>query len=116
MSIGIYGTSLVVIGNLPTSEGDAVDPGLIHSREDPLQKEMATHSSMPKYFSILAWEIPWIEEPRGLQSMVYQRIRCDWVTEHSCIGIFTEMTGDMKNEAKIEKKKQWFISDWINWL
>ena len=31
--------------------------------EDPLQKEMATHSS------ILAWEIPWTEEPGGLQSM-----------------------------------------------
>ena len=32
-------------------------------REDPLEKEMATH------FTILAWEIPWIEEPGGLQSM-----------------------------------------------
>ena len=33
------------------------------SREDPLQKGMATHSS------ILAWEIPWTEEPGGLQPM-----------------------------------------------
>ena len=32
-------------------------------QEDPLEWEMATHSS------ILAWEIPWTEEPRGLQSM-----------------------------------------------
>ena len=32
-------------------------------REDPLEKEMATHSS------ILAWRIPWTEQPRGLQSM-----------------------------------------------
>jgi len=32
-------------------------------REDPLEREMATHSS------ILAWEIPWTEEPGGLQSM-----------------------------------------------
>ena len=32
-------------------------------REDPLEKEMATHSS------ILAWEIPWAEKPGGLQSM-----------------------------------------------
>ena len=32
-------------------------------REDPLEKEMATHSS------ILAWKIPWTEEPGGLQSM-----------------------------------------------
>ena len=36
--------------------------------EDPLEKEMATHSS------ILAWKIPWIEEPGGLQSMGSQRI------------------------------------------
>ena len=35
-------------------------------QEDSLEEEMATHSS------ILAWEIPWIEEPGGLQSMVSQ--------------------------------------------
>jgi len=38
-------------------------------REDPLEKEMATHSST------LAWEIPWTEEPGGLQSMGSQRVR-----------------------------------------
>ena len=37
-------------------------------QEDPLEKEMATHSS------ILAWEIPWTEEPGGLQSVGSQRI------------------------------------------
>ena len=36
--------------------------------EDPLEEEMATHSS------ILAWEILWTEEPRGLQSMGSQRV------------------------------------------
>ena len=39
--------------------------------EDPLEKEMATHSS------ILAWRIPWIEEPGGLQSMRSQRVGHD---------------------------------------
>ena len=39
--------------------------------EDPLEKGMATHSS------ILAWKIPWTEEPRGLQSMGSQRVGCD---------------------------------------
>ena len=39
--------------------------------EDPPEKEMATHSST------LAWEIPWTEEPSGLQSMGSQRIRHD---------------------------------------
>ena len=38
-------------------------------QEDPLEKEMATHSS------ILAWKIPWTEEPGRLQSMGWQRVR-----------------------------------------
>ena len=42
--------------------------------EDPLDKEMATHSS------ILAWRIPWTDEPGRLQSMVSQRVGHDWVT------------------------------------
>ena len=40
-------------------------------------KEMTTHSS------ILAWEIPWPEEPGGLQSMGSQRVRHDLATEHA---------------------------------
>ena len=39
--------------------------------EDPLEKEMAAHSS------ILAWRIPWIEESGGIQSMGLQRVRLD---------------------------------------
>ena len=39
------------------------DPGSIPGSEDPLEREMATHSS------ILAWKIPWTEKPGGLQSM-----------------------------------------------
>ena len=39
--------------------------------EDPLEKEMATHSS------VLAWRIPWTEEPGGLQTMGSQRVRHD---------------------------------------
>ena len=39
--------------------------------EYPLEKEMATHSS------ILAWKIPWTEEPDGLQSMGLQRVGHD---------------------------------------
>ena len=42
--------------------------------EDPLEKGMPTHSS------ILAWRIPWTEEPGRLQSMGSQRVRHDWVT------------------------------------
>ena len=46
--------------NPPANRGDA---GSTMGLEDPLEKEMATHSSM------LAWEIPQTEEPGGLQSM-----------------------------------------------
>ena len=46
----------------------AQDSGLIPGLEDPLEKEMATHSS------ILAWRISWTEEPGGVQSMGLQRI------------------------------------------
>ena len=49
--------------------------GSIPGSEDPLEKEMATHSS------ILAWEIPWTEEPGGQQSMRLQRARHDLGTK-----------------------------------
>ena len=56
------------VKNLP-----AMRETLIQSlgREDPLEKEMAIHSS------ILAWEIPWTEKPGGLQSMGSQRVGHD---------------------------------------
>ena len=49
--------------NLPAMQETQEMWVLSLGREDPLKKEMATHSS------ILAWEIPWTEEPGGLQSM-----------------------------------------------
>ena len=49
-------------------------------REDPLEKEMAAHSS------ILAQEIPWTEEPGGLQSTGSQRVGHNWATS---LKIFT---------------------------
>ena len=65
-----------MVKTLPASAGDVRDarsiPGfvrdarLIPGREDPLEEGMATHSS------ILAWRIPWTEEPGGLQSMGLQ--------------------------------------------
>ena len=55
-----------VVKNLPANAGDL---GLILGWEDPLEREIATHSS------ILAWEIPLTEEPGGLQSMGLQKSR-----------------------------------------
>ena len=61
-----------VVKNLPANEGVASSvPGL----EDPLEKEMATYSS------ILVWEIPWTEEPDRLQATGLQRVRFDLATK-----------------------------------
>ena len=53
---------------------NAGDPGWFLGWENPLEKEMATH------FSVLAWRIPWTEEPGGPQSMGSQRVGHDCVT------------------------------------
>ena len=60
------------VKNLPANAGE---PGLILGQEDPLEKEMATHSS------ILTWEIPWTEELGRLQSMGLQRVEHDLVNK-----------------------------------
>ena len=59
------------VKNLPTMQETQVQS---LGREDPLKKGMATYSSL------LAWRIPWIEEPGRLQSMGLQRVRHNWVT------------------------------------
>ena len=56
---------------------NAGDLGLIPGSEDPLEKEMAIHSST------LVWKIPWMEEPDRLQSMGLQKVRHDWATSLS---------------------------------
>ena len=50
-------------------------------REDPLEKEMAIHSST------IAWKIPWTDEPGRIQSMGSQRVRHDWATSLSLSNI-----------------------------
>ena len=55
-------------------------------QEDPLEKGKATHSS------ILAWRIPWTEEPGGLQSVGSQRFRHDWTTNTAILLITTTKT------------------------
>ena len=73
LTSGIPGGS--VVKNLLVNAGDT---GSIPSQEDPLEKKTATHTS------ILAWEIPWTEEPGRLQFMVSQRIGHDLVTASAC--------------------------------
>jgi len=57
--------------NLPAVQKTRVQS---QGQEGPLEKGMATHSS------ILVWGIPWTEEPGGLQSIGLQRVRHNWVT------------------------------------
>ena len=66
--------------------------------EDPLEKEMATHSST------LAWKIPWTKEPGGLQSMGLQRVRHDRATSLS----FTEfkLSCVIVSSGPTERKKE----------
>ena len=71
-----YGASLMVqwVKNPPAKRETQV-----HSlgQEDLLEEEMATRSS------ILAWKIPWTEEPGGLQSKCSQRVGCDLACTHT---------------------------------
>ena len=65
---------------LPLESGCAYDCGLwLH----PLEKEMATHSS------ILAWKVSWTEEPGRLQSMGSQRVEDNWMTNTHTFPIYT---------------------------
>ena len=64
-------------------------------QEDPLEEEMATHSS------ILAWEIPWTEEPGRLQPMGPQRVRQDLTTKQQLIKAV-----NIKKREKFEKLPQ----------
>ena len=76
-----YRTSLVAqtVKNLPAMQ----ETWVRSLYRDPLEKGRAPHSS------ILAWRIPWTEEPGGLQSMWLQRVGHDLVTNtHSVSGIF----------------------------
>ena len=59
------------VKNLPANAGNTRDAGSTPGSEDPLEEETATHSG------ILVWEIPWTEEPGGLQPTGLQRVRHD---------------------------------------
>ena len=52
-----------MVKNLPANAGDIRDSGSVPGGEDPLEAGMATHCS------VLAWRIPWTEDPGGLQSI-----------------------------------------------
>ena len=76
-------------------------------REDPLEKEMATHSS------ILAWRIPWTEEPDGLQSTVSQRVGHDWAT--SLHAFFHGFSSSHVWMWELDCEESWGPKNWCFW-
>ena len=82
-SRGVFRVSVIVIGASQVAQGWRIhlirQEAQVRSlgQEDPLEEEMATVSS------ILAWRIPWTEEPGGPQSMGSQRVRHDW-SDRAC--------------------------------
>ena len=72
--------------------------------EDPLEKEMATHSST------LAWKIPWVEEHGRLQSMGSQSVRHDWATSLSFFLLMAESKEELKS-LLMEVKEEREITD-----
>ena len=72
-------------------------------QEAPLEKEMATHST------ILAWRIPWTEEPGGLQSLVSQRVGHDWATSLS------RFTFPRTEATRIKQTKVWGRKIILSW-
>ena len=76
-------------------------------QEDPLEKGMATHSS------ILAWRMSWLEEPGGLQSIGSQRIGHDWSTNTSSLPLHNYSIKEVNwgvIEYYMEGSHCWFVS------
>ena len=113
-----------MVKNLPSLRETWVQP---LGWEDLLEEGMATHSS------ILAWRIPWTEEPGGLQSAGSQRVRCNWVTRHcmasripaecaeygSCFCLLQDLAQQGAaespwNGAQLPKDKVWLEPE-LNW-
>ena len=100
-----------VVKNPPANAGDAEMWVQSLGRKDPQEEEMTTHSS------ILAWTVPWTEEPGGLQSMGLQRVGHEWATEQQQIA--NSLCG--RNDHNIvkqlypTKKKETFICSYFIW-
>ena len=71
--------------------------------EDPLEKQMVTHSST------LAWKIPWTEEAGGLQSMGSQRVGHDWATS---LHYFTSKSNVHLESLSPVTARRWAVGRW----
>ena len=87
-------------------------------QKDSLEKEMATHSS------ILAWKIPWMEEPGRLQSMVSQRVGHNWATSLSFFLYFANKGPSSQGYGfssghvwmwELDCEESWALKNWCFW-
>ena len=133
--------------SLPASAGDIRDAGWSLGQEDPLVEGIATCSSiqmvnqgdldwegwslgwedlleegMATHSSILAWRIPWTEEPGGLQSVGSPRVRHDWATtygttqhQRSCLGTLVDREAWQARVHRAPKDRTQ-LSDWTRML
>ena len=74
-------------------------------REDPLEEDMATHSS------ILDWRIPWREEPGGLQSMTTQRVGHNW-SYLACVQVWDDTL--LSKHDRVERQVQATSLSWAS--
>ena len=74
--------------------------------EDPLEKEMATHSST------VAWKIPWTEEPCRLQSMGSQRVEHDWATLLLLYYSIWDLSSPTRGQTRVPCTGRWILNHW----
>ena len=92
--VGFPGGSVV-----KTPPANAGDVGLIPGSGRSLEKEMPTHSS------ILAWKIPWTEEPGRLQFMGLQRVGHDWATKQRLIQVNIASVVAYRRSINLDKEQ-----------
>ena len=100
--------------NPPANAGDmSLIPG--SGQEDPLEEGTET------YFSILAWEIPWTEEPGGLPSMGSQKVGHDRVTEYislsqrsETVHLASHSVSGLARELSPPPPPPWFENNYLN--
>ena len=98
------------VKNEPANAGDAGEVGsILGSGKIPLEEKMVTHSN------ILAWEIPWTEEPAGPQSMGSQRVGHDRATKHAHKRTLCLLFGlkNILSYAEFKQKKNYSVSCYI---
>ena len=78
--------------------------------EDPLEKEMAIHSST------IAWKIPWTEEPGRLQSMGSQRVGHDWATSLAYLLACKVLHGKTQMNLLVNPVLSWLLLQRLSWI